>query len=62
MDKKKRAMTEAEDATYIISPNIKSPMGANLSALAEKTKAEELKEEYGGETYDWSSVQTEILK
>lgn len=49
-------MIPAETATYLISENIPSPMGANLSATASKAEAEQLKTENGGELFDWSTL------
>jgi len=49
-------MIPAENATYIISSNIPSPMGANLSAIANKADAEQLKTENGGELFDWNTL------
>lgn len=49
-------MIPAETATYLVSENIPSPMGANLSATASKDEAEQLKTENGGELFDWSTL------
>lgn len=49
-------MIPAETATYLVSENIPSPMGANLSATASKAEAEQLKTENGGELFDWSTL------
>lgn len=49
-------MTAAEDARYLISEAIKSPMGANLTAFASQDQAESIKQESGGETYSWSEL------
>jgi len=49
-------MIPAEKATYIISSNIPSPMGANLSAIATKQEAEELKKHNGGDLFDWNAL------
>jgi len=49
-------MIPAEKATYIITANIPSPMGANLSATENKADAEKLKAENGGELFDWNSL------
>ena len=54
-------MIPAEEAIYIISPKIKSPMGANLSAVKDQNQAEKLVEEFTGELYNWGSVQSKIL-
>ena len=46
-------MTSATTATYLISKEIKSPMGANLSGFSSESKAEETKNENGGQLYNW---------
>jgi copper chaperone NosL len=50
-------MIDAKTAIFLISEEIKSPMGANLSAFSSKNKAEELQQKHGGVNYNW-----EILK
>jgi copper chaperone NosL len=49
-------MLNAEKATYIISPKIKSPMGANLSAVADVKTAKKIIKEKGGEIYTWKPL------
>jgi copper chaperone NosL len=49
-------MTEARNATYLISQEIKSPMGAFLSAFSNKNKAEELLKTDEDKLYNWSSI------
>jgi copper chaperone NosL len=46
-------MTSALDATYLISNEIKSPMGAYLSAFQSAQTANNTKDESGGELYTW---------
>jgi len=46
-------MTSALDATYLISEEIKSPMGANLSAFESAQIANTTKDENGGDLYTW---------
>ena len=53
-------MAEAEEASFIICPGIKSPMGAYLSAFANKEQAEDIIEEQGGTLYNWSTIQAAI--
>lgn len=48
------------DATFIISENIPSPMGAFLSALSSKEEAETLQKESGGKLYTWEEIKKEI--
>jgi len=53
-------MTEAENATYLITPAIKSPMGANLSAFSAKNTAEELRQKHAGEIYTWETLKQKL--
>ncbi|MDD3722756.1 MAG: nitrous oxide reductase accessory protein NosL [Lutibacter sp.] len=53
-------MTDAEKATYLISTEIKSPMGANLSAFSLKNTAEEFQQKNSGEIYTWESVKQKL--
>ncbi|HLW14785.1 MAG TPA: nitrous oxide reductase accessory protein NosL [Flavobacteriaceae bacterium] len=48
------------DATFIITENIPSPMGAFLSALNSKEAAVALQKESGGELYTWEEVKKVI--
>ena len=49
-------MTAARNATYLISEEIKSPMGAFLSAFSEEQKAKELLLTSTDKIYTWSSI------
>lgn len=53
---------KAEDASYLISEGIKSPMGAFLSAFGSNDQAQKPLEEYGGKIYNWESIQKQINK
>ena len=55
-------MVNALTATYLISPAIKSPMGANLSAFADKKKAEEAQAKNGGDLYTWKQLLNHMAK
>jgi copper chaperone NosL len=46
----------AEGCTYLISPNLPSPMGAGLSAFADRDSAEEYQKEKGGQLYSWEAL------
>ena len=54
--------TDAENAVYLVSKKIPSPMGAFLSAFSSKEKAEEVKQEKGGEIYSWKEIIQKIKK
>ena len=54
------SFTDAESAFYLISADIPSPMGANLSAFASKKEAEAMQQSKEGELFDWVTVQQKI--
>lgn len=49
-------MIDATSATYLISPGIRSPMGANLSAFAEPAAAARARDEHRGEVMGWKEL------
>lgn len=49
-------MVDAKSSTYLISKEIKSPMGANLSAFSAIGKAQELQQKFSGEIYTWETL------
>ena len=53
-------MIDVKMATFLISKEIKSPMGANLSAFSSKNKAEELRQKHGGEIYTWETLKQKL--
>ena len=53
-------LIDARQATYLISQNIPSPMGAYLSAFDSRQAAEAVQAEEGGELYTWQEVQQAI--
>lgn len=50
------SMVNAHSSTFLISEEIKSPMGAFLSALADENAAKELLQENGGKLYTWTTI------
>lgn len=50
------SMVYAQSSTYIICQEIKSPMGAFLSALPDENSAKELLQEKGGKIYSWTTI------
>ena len=48
--------TDARMATYLKSKAIPSPMGAFLSGFEQKSTAEKVQREKGGELYDWKQI------
>ncbi len=53
-------MIPAKTATYLISEEIKSPMGAHLSALSTLEKAKELQQKHSGEIYTWETLKQKL--
>ncbi|WP_372744325.1 nitrous oxide reductase accessory protein NosL [Lutibacter sp.] len=53
-------MIDAKTAAFLISSQIKSPMGANLSAVSSMGKAEELQQKYSGDIYTWSTLKERL--
>jgi len=53
-------MIDARTATYLISPAIKSPMGANLSAVSTSEIALELQQQHSGDIYTWESLKERL--
>ncbi|WP_298550133.1 nitrous oxide reductase accessory protein NosL [uncultured Algibacter sp.] len=49
-------LIDATKATFLISKNIPSPMGAFLSAFKNKTDAEQFQTEKGGDLYTWKTL------
>ena len=49
-------MIDAYTAAYLISPEINSPMGANLSALSTEEKAMELMNSHTGTIHAWEAL------
>lgn len=54
-------LINAQDAAFLISKNLPSPMGAFLTAFSTKNEAQKKQQEVGGEIYDWNSVRPKIL-
>jgi copper chaperone NosL len=53
-------MIDAKTATFLVSKEIKSPMGANLSAFSSKNKADESLQEFGGKNYTWETLKQKL--
>lgn len=53
-------LINAESAFFLISPEIPSPMGANLSAFSDKAKAEHTQREKTGELFGWNTLLQKI--
>jgi len=53
-------MIPAKTATFLISKEIKSPMGANLSAFSMLEKAQEFQQKHSGKMYTWEALQQKL--
>jgi copper chaperone NosL len=53
-------MISAKTATYLISKNLPSPMGANLTAFATAEKAKQAQQKHRGKLYQWEEL-TKVL-
>ena len=53
-------LIDATKATYLISKEIQSPMGAHLAAFASKDEAQKVQAEKGGDLYDWAGIQAKF--
>lgn len=51
------ALMPAGEAYYVISKALPSPMGANITPVAPRKKAEALQEKHSGKLYDYSALQ-----
>ena len=49
-------LIDAKRATFLISKNIPSPMGAYLSAFKSKADAQKMQSEKGGNLYSWEEL------
>lgn len=52
--------TDAKTALYLISQNLPSPMGANLTGFQNRSDAEKFREEFDGKILSWEEVTREI--
>ena len=52
----------AEEAVYLHSETLRSPMGLYLTAYSTREHAHEMKEEYGGEVISYESVKEVVRK
>lgn len=55
-------LVDATKATYLISKNLPSPMGANLTGFNDKSEAEKVQKEKNGTLYSWSELKLVFKK
>jgi len=53
-------LVDARESTFLICKEIKSPMGAYLSAFYSKDKALATKSELGGDIYNWDELKAKF--
>lgn len=53
-------LVDAKNATFLISKNIPSPMGAFISAFNKKAGAETMQAEKGGDLYSWEELRAHL--
>ncbi len=54
--------TDARSASYLISPNLPSPMGAFLTGFANEPAAESVQKDKGGDLYNWETMKQAITQ
>lgn len=54
-------LIDAKKATFLISPAIQSPMGANLSAFSTKEEADKFVKVNADKIYNWQEIKTRWL-
>jgi copper chaperone NosL len=57
-----KELIEAKQSTFLISENLSSPMGANLTAFGDKKNAEEMLSAKGGKLFSWSELNDHFNK
>ena len=55
-----KELIDAMASAFLISPNIRSPMGANLSAFRDQPTAQQMKEQYQGRVLNWSQLLVDL--
>lgn len=53
-------LIEATSALYLVSENLQSPMGANLSAFVNLEEAQKAQEKFTGTIYNWQDIQKHL--
>ena len=56
-----KKLIDAKTATYLISKNIKSPMGANLTAFTQKENAEKYATNGTDKIFNWEELQNHFF-
>lgn len=53
-------LVDATKASFLVSENLQSPMGANLSAFLNEDAGKTAKEKYTGNLYSWEAIQEHL--
>lgn len=53
-------LIDATKASYLVSDQIQSPMGANLSAFQNEDAGNKAQEKFTGKTYSWGEIQDHL--
>ncbi len=53
-------LVDAKFATYLISENLQSPMGANLTGFNDRNKAELFLKQKGGNLFSWEEIKNKF--
>mgnify|MGYP002712952490 CR=1 FL=1 len=53
-------LMDATMATYLVSDQIASPMGANLSAFKDESSAQTAKDKFTGKLFTWEEIQKHL--
>jgi copper chaperone NosL len=53
-------LTEAVNAVYLISPELRSPMGENISSFADRNSSEKYLKDFGGTVYSWDELRNKF--
>ncbi|MCG2431874.1 nitrous oxide reductase accessory protein NosL [Aequorivita xiaoshiensis] len=53
-------LIDASNASYLVSENLQSPMGANLSAFTNIEEAQKAQETFTGKIYNWNDIQKHL--
>ncbi len=57
-----KELIDAKQSTFLISKNLSSPMGANLTAFGNKENAEEMLRAKGGKLFTWPELKSYFSK
>ena len=53
-------MIDVDQASYLVSDKINSPMGGNLAAFSTREKARNAQQQYGGDLYTWDELRSVV--